>query len=73
MSETLEYTPVCPFGCKDCTNDPAFHQAYEPWSYGEAYEDKDPSVVVKVICPTPSANTPKCPSYRTDMWERHEF
>ena len=71
------YTPVCPYGCNDCTRDPAFIKVYDPADYGECYEDRDPKTVAKYCGCMDYYNDqekyPTCPSYTTELFEIHEF
>ena len=73
MNNVKNYTPVCPFGHKDCTGDPAFIQIYDPAYYGECYEDRDPNIVVKSICPKREEHQTDCPYYSTKKWEIAEI
>lgn len=48
--EKYKYKPLCPIGCTDCVNDPAYIYAEEPEWYKELYGDKKPEEVIDDQC-----------------------
>ena len=63
VTVSYDYKPVCPFGYKDCIEDPAYLEHNFPIIYEESYESKTPDVVVQHICPKPENKSDKCPYY----------